>query len=93
MRGNTNWRDDYDFPMSWDFWRAICIEHGFDPGDNELPEESVIQPEWTNRQWDKVQQLESEVVGWREKHATTLLEIDKLKVKVDRGTKKYKYTE
>lgn len=50
-----------------------------------------VEPRWAGRQWDKVQQLESEVVGWRKKHSLTLKEIDSLKAKIDRGTKK-KYT-
>ena len=38
----------------------------------------IPQPAWTGGQWDKVQQLQSEVQGWRQKHAETLLAIDKL---------------
>lgn len=42
----------FDFSVSWWFYRAHCREmHGFDPGDNELPEETpepIPQaPEWT----------------------------------------------
>ena len=60
-----------------------------DPARSIYPQERLpdrVEP-WTNRQWDKVQQLESEVVGWREKHAEVLLEIDKQKAKVKHGTK------
>ncbi len=38
----------------------------------------IEQPEWTRKQWDAIQQLRSEVAGWREKHAESLLAIDKL---------------
>lgn len=35
----------------------------------ELPDQeeskSLPQPEWSERQWDKVRQLEAEIVGWR----------------------------
>ena len=37
------------------------------------------QPEWEANQWDAVTQLKSEVVGWRQKHDETLLELDKLR--------------
>ncbi len=36
---NYSWQDEYDYPMSWTFWRAISCQHGFDPGPNEMPEE------------------------------------------------------
>jgi len=35
-------------------------------------------PEWNRKQWDKLQQLESEVKGWRPKHYEALTEIDRL---------------
>jgi len=39
--------------------------------------EPLPQPEWTEKQWDKVQQLQSEVVGWRPKLAKIQLAYDK----------------
>ena len=51
----------------------------------ELPEiepqavSEPLQPDWWD--WDTVEQLKAEVVGWRRKHAELLLEIDKLKGK------------
>jgi len=39
-----SWRDAYDFPMSWDWWRAVCVEHGEpDPGPAEPPEHSLCE--------------------------------------------------
>ena len=64
------------------------IQHGYP----ELPEEPIAlppEPEWTQKQGDTVQQLKSEVVGWRQKHALALLEIDSLKALLSR--KRYVY--
>ncbi len=36
------------------------------------------EPLWTARQWDSVEQLKSEVTGWRKKHAEMLLKLDQL---------------
>ncbi len=47
--------------------------------------EPVDEPKWGRKQWDAVQQLRAEVVGWREKHYKALSEIDKLKA--NRGNK------
>jgi len=34
-----NWRDAHDYAMSWDCYRALCIDHGEpDPGPLESPE-------------------------------------------------------
>ncbi len=89
--------DCIDYPVSWPYWRSHCIEqHGYDPGSNEMPEEKetpIIEPQWNNRQWDKVQQLESEVRGWRQKHAESLKDIDRLNAKAEDGNKKYIFTE
>lgn len=41
--------------------------------------DNVIQPEWTKKQWDIVQQLQAEVRGWRQKHAEMMLALDKRK--------------
>ena len=41
--------------------------------------DNIVQPQWTGKQWDKIQQLQSEVEGWRQKHAEALLAIDKQK--------------
>ena len=54
----------YDYAMSWDCWREICVSHGEpDPGSN-ITQEITVAPclaepkEWDKRQWYKVQQLE-----------------------------------
>ena len=47
----------------------------------ERPDESLPEPEWTKKQWGYVQQIKSEVVGWRQKHAELQLAIDKLQPK------------
>jgi len=49
--------------------------------------DSLIQPAWSKKQWDKVQQLQSEVMGWRQKHSEALLAIDKLTKKANEGLK------
>ncbi len=36
------------------------------------------EPQWVASQWDKVQQLHSEVQDWRQKHAEMMTELDKL---------------
>ena len=41
--------------------------------------DSLIQPEWTMKQWGMIRQLQAEVRGWRQKHAETLLVVDKAK--------------
>ena len=41
--------------------------------------DNLVQPEWTGKQWDIVEQILSEVRGWRQKHAETLLVADKAK--------------
>ena len=90
--------DCLDYPVSWTYYRSHCKEqHGFDPGGNEFPEEvqpeRIQEPKWTARQWDKVELLESEVVGWRQKHAEALKEIEKLqRIVDDKRHKKYKFT-
>ncbi len=38
-----------------------------------------LEPLWSSRQWDKVQQLQSEVMGWRQKHAEMMMELDKMR--------------
>ena len=48
-----------------------------------------LETKWVVKQWDTVQQLLSEVRGWRKKHALTLKEVDRLKAKVDRTHKEY----
>lgn len=38
MNMKHDWRELYDYPMSWDFWRAACVYNGErDPGPDELP--------------------------------------------------------
>jgi len=56
--------------------------------EQQIPVYQDIQ--WTSRQWDKVQQLEAELLWRRKRDAETSKEIDKFKAKVDRGSKKYK---
>ena len=41
-----DWRLLYDYPMSWSFWRALCVQHGEpDPGPDRLPEDSTVSKE------------------------------------------------
>ena len=49
-----------------------------EPPIEKMPEE----PEWTAKQRDMINQLKSEVTGWRKKHAETLLALDKLTAKI-----------
>ena len=51
-----------------------------------------LQPEWTPKQWDKVQQLEAEIRGWRMKHSILQRKVDLLEAKVDHGSKRTTYT-
>ena len=44
---------------------------------------------WQRNQWDKVQQLQSEVEGWREKHAEALLAIDRFTALLAKKRGKY----
>ena len=54
----------------------------------EEPPDLVPDLEWDKRQWDKIQQLQAEIRGWRTKHALALKEISILKAKVDRAFRK-----
>ncbi len=36
------------------------------------------EPKWSNKQWDYVQQLESEITGWRQKHSEMMKTLDQL---------------
>lgn len=56
------------------------IEEGIEELKGKLA--SLFQPEWLERQWDMVQQLQAEVRGWRQKHAEVLLVIDQFTKKV-----------
>jgi len=61
----------FDFPCSWDFYRAHCIEqHGFDPG-NINPQEQQIEPidppEWDMQQWAYVKQLKGQMLHLEKK--------------------------
>jgi len=76
-KNGMTWRDLYDYPMSWDNWRRLCVYYGDpDPGPCEPPEHSVDelherlaaleesrqpQPQWTRQQWDQVQQLRAQI--------------------------------
>ena len=57
--------DDFDFPMSYDYYRSLCQDHGWhDPGSQELPIEVIPvyqDMQWTNRQWDVINQLGAKV--------------------------------
>ena len=78
--GITNWRDDFDYAMSWDFYRALCVEHGErDPGPCEpppLPDPGPLDHEdkgspslvTTRHRWDYVKQLQGRVL-----HAETMI--------------------
>ncbi|KKN71464.1 hypothetical protein LCGC14_0420430 [marine sediment metagenome] len=60
----NNHCDCIDYPVSWDFWRAHCLEqHGFDPGSNEPiePPKESLEPPGTTRQCDIINQLRGEV--------------------------------
>jgi len=70
--------------MKWDH-SPICPEW-IPPWERK---ERVIETEWELR--DRLQQVQNELRGWREKHAKVLLEIDRLTAKVDRTTNRYKY--
>lgn len=45
--------------------------------------------EWNGKQWDIVQQIQSELRGWREKHAEMLLKLDKLNKKLKKAESRY----
>jgi len=53
-------------------------------------EESLISEPWNIKQWDIVNQMKAEVVGWRPKHSELQLAVDKLLTKVQGKKKKYK---
>ncbi|MDD5510054.1 MAG: hypothetical protein PHI12_04510 [Dehalococcoidales bacterium] len=37
------WRDLYDFPMSWDWWRHYSVYNtGTDPGPNKIPQRPLV---------------------------------------------------
>lgn len=52
--------------------------------DREEPTPVYKDTEWTNQQWGVIEQLKSELVGWRQKHAEALKEIDSLRALVSR---------
>jgi len=82
--------EDFDFPISHSFYRSLCQEHGWDdPGALETEPQGetqeVKEDPWTNRQWDTVNQLRSEV---RHIHKEVMESLEKKRVaKQD----KYKY--
>jgi len=54
----ADWRDDHDYPMSWDCYRALCYAHGErDPGPLEPPESDP-----------KITELEARVSKLEEEH-------------------------
>ena len=80
---SENWRDLYDYPMSWTFWRGLCVDHGEpDPGPDRpseyeperlaqritaLEENRTISPAWNKHQWDAVAQLKGELAFFEKK--------------------------
>ena len=44
---------------------------------------------WVRQQWDVVNQLKSEITGWRKKHADMLVVIDELQKLLDKKKSKY----
>ncbi|MDD5220256.1 MAG: hypothetical protein PHV11_06805 [Candidatus Bipolaricaulis sp.] len=56
-----NWRELFDYPVSHDYYRALCVDHGEpDPGPCEAPEgEPVVIPQEIN---DRMDRLQGEVV-------------------------------
>ena len=68
--------DDFDWPMSYDFHRMLCQEHGWnDPGLNKPREPEVLPPQeiihrhsnMGKREFDLLQQTAFEVKGLRDK--------------------------
>jgi len=58
----TNWRRLHDYGMSWDFYRALCVEHGEpDPGPLAPPEPTP-----------KMAELEARIAKLEEGHYTKL---------------------
>ena len=49
--------------------------------EERLEMKPLPQPQWVGSQWDALNQLKSEVQGWRQKHATMMTELDKLNKK------------
>ena len=73
--------EDYDFPMSFSFYRGLCQEHGWAAPGPDRPAKSEEPPEVFYRYRpldDEVDQLKSELRGWRKKHAEMQLLLDKL---------------
>ncbi len=48
----------------------------------ETIKEPIIE-NWSNKQWDYVEQIKSEVTGWRQKHAEMMLKFDKKRTGYD----------
>ena len=43
---NLSWRDQYDYPMSWTFWRAAAWDNtGLDIGSNIPPQHTITELE------------------------------------------------
>ena len=62
-------------------WRALC--DGCYSYQEAIVQPIKEEPVWLIKQWDKVQQLQSEVQGWRQKHAEMMVALDKLQKKND----------
>lgn len=87
------YEDDFDFPMSYDFYRSLCLEHGWqDPGSN-YPQVSEQQPQviehihfhsnLSKKEWDEMEQTRLRTL-----HLQRELKELQDKIKVD---KQYKY--
>ncbi len=70
--------DCIDYPVSWDFWRAHCIEcHGYDPGDNEYhppepsPEPVILYQNVPLKRLDNIQRDLIETRDTLQKHLNT----------------------
>ena len=86
---DAKWRDIEDTRARLEAYKNRCqpypaIEQASSPLVPVIP----AQP-WQRNQWDKVQQLQSEVEGWREKHAEALLAIDRFTALLAKKGKRY----
>ncbi len=65
-----------DCPNFGDKWCWACQYYNPEEVPDPTPE-----PVWTRRQWDKVQQLQSEIEYYRKERAVLLLEANKARPK------------
>lgn len=75
QRGRLHlYQDDFDFPMSYDFYRSLCQLHGWDdPGEDTLPEPEIVKEKirepWSREQWQYVQQTRAMTLHLQKKVA------------------------